>query len=63
LASSADESASEALSFGFPSSSGSFGFHLLEAVIVNKAVSLVVVTSGLIFRATVIPVDHPWRPR
>lgn len=34
-----------------------FGFAALEAVIVNKAISLVVVASALVFRAHAVPVD------
>jgi uncharacterized protein len=32
-----------------------FGFLALEAIIVNKAISLIVVTSALVFRGTTIP--------
>jgi hypothetical protein len=43
---------------------GWFGFPTLEAVIVNKVTSLVVVASGLVFRSAVIPwpmVSAQWR--
>jgi uncharacterized protein len=43
--------------FRLPLLIGSFGFPALEAVIVNKATSLIVVSSGLVSRAQSIPFD------
>ena len=41
--------------FGLPLLIGMFGFGAFEAVIVNKAMSLVVVASSLVFRAGSVP--------
>ena len=41
--------------FRLPVLIGMFGFPALEAVILNKATSLIVVTSGLLFRAQAVP--------
>jgi uncharacterized membrane protein YfcA len=43
--------------FRLPLLIGLFGFPALEAVILNKATSLVVVASSLLFRARTIPLD------
>jgi uncharacterized protein len=43
--------------FRLPLLIGIFRFAALEAVIINKAVSLVVVATALIFRAEIVPVD------
>ncbi|AIC29794.1 hypothetical protein IE4771_PB00059 (plasmid) [Rhizobium etli bv. mimosae str. IE4771] len=44
--------------FRLPLLIGSFGFAALEAVILNKAMSLVVVAFALPFRATTVPFDQ-----
>jgi uncharacterized membrane protein YfcA len=41
--------------FRLPMLIGMFGFPALEAVILNKATSLIVVTCGLVFRAEAVP--------
>ena len=41
--------------FRLPILMGMFGFPALEAVILNKATSLIVVTCGLVFRAQAVP--------
>src|SRR5436309_16102613 len=43
--------------FRLPLLIGAFGFPALEAVILNKAMSLVVVASALPFRAAAVPFD------
>lgn len=44
--------------FRLPLLIGLFGFAALQAVIVNKAISLVVVASALLFRAGVVPLQQ-----
>ena len=43
--------------FRLPLLIGLFGFIALEAIILNKAISLVVVTSALVFRSQVVPLS------
>lgn len=44
--------------FRLPLLIGAFGFHALEAVILNKAISLIVVASALPFRAMTVPLGE-----